>query len=342
MYRHCIFCQGDLGSNDIIEELPIGRRIAFDPGKGRLWVICHKCERWNLTPFDSRWEAIENCERRFRETRLRVSTDNIGLARAGDGLELVRIGEPLRPEMAAWRYGDQFGRRRKRYLIMGGVGIAAIGLVYGGLHFAVGAGGYYGWNGIWRAVTDRIGRVKVPTEDGRIVGIVPSKAKKARIRVDPDVRGPSGLIDPRVSGLELTVKAGRRIETWRGDGARVIAGIVLPRANIAGARKSTVQHAVSLLGSIPSGGDPLRDILGHRRLLTGQARKLSDLQTPQRLALEMALHEEQERRALQGELVELEQQWRAAEEIAGIADSLTVPDSVDRQFATLKAGAPQK
>src|SRR6185437_14730692 len=25
---------------------------------------------------------------------------------------------PLRPEMAAWRYGDQFGRRRRRYLIV--------------------------------------------------------------------------------------------------------------------------------------------------------------------------------------------------------------------------------
>jgi hypothetical protein len=97
-----------------------------------------------------------------------------------------------------------------------------------------------------------------------------------------------------------------------------------------------------LLGSLPGGSDPLRDILGHRRLLTGQARKLSDLETPQRLALEMALHEEQERRALQGELMELEQRWRVAEEIAGIADSLTVPDSVDQQFAALKAGSQQK
>ena len=48
----------------------------------------------------------------FSATRTRVSTDNIGLARVRDGLELVRIGSPQRPEMAAWRYGDQFGRRR--------------------------------------------------------------------------------------------------------------------------------------------------------------------------------------------------------------------------------------
>jgi hypothetical protein len=40
------------------------------------------------------------------------------------------------------------------------------------------------------------------------------------------------------------------------------------------------------------------------------------------LAVEMALHEESERRALQGELAALEAAWKEAEEIARIADSL--------------------
>ncbi len=39
----------------------------------------------------------------------------------------------------------------------------------------------------------------------------------------------------------------------------------------------------------------------------------------------MALHEEQERQALAGDLVDLELAWREAEEIAGIADNLLVP-----------------
>jgi len=46
------------------------------------------------------------------------------------------------------------------------------------------------------------------------------------------------------------------------------------------------------------------------------------LARPESLALEMALHEETERRALQGELAALEAAWREAEEIAGIADAL--------------------
>src|SRR5213075_1224287 len=101
---------------EAVEHFPAGRRLAFDAAKGRLWVVCRKCERWNLTPLEERWEAIEECERAFAGTRLRVSTDQIGLARLREGLELVRIGEPQRPEMAAWRYGDQFGRRRRKQI----------------------------------------------------------------------------------------------------------------------------------------------------------------------------------------------------------------------------------
>ena len=40
------------------------------------------------------------------------------------------------------------------------------------------------------------------------------------------------------------------------------------------------------------------------------------------LALEMALHEESERRALEGELALLEAAWRDAEQIALVADEL--------------------
>ena len=79
----------------------------------------------NISTLEERWEAIEECERLFVDTRLRVSTDNVGLARVADGSELVRIGEPLRPELAAWRYGDQFGRRLRRTVVYSGLAIAA-------------------------------------------------------------------------------------------------------------------------------------------------------------------------------------------------------------------------
>ena len=134
MYTTCMFCKRPVGSNEVIETFPVGRRLAFDAERGRLWVVCRKCERWNLTPLEERWEAVEQCERIFRETRVRVSTDNIGLARHPEGLTLVRIGEPLRPEFAAWRYGDQFGRRRRKVAVASGIAVAAAaGLAVGGL-----------------------------------------------------------------------------------------------------------------------------------------------------------------------------------------------------------------
>ena len=112
MYSTCLFCHAALGQNEVIEHFPVGRRLAFDGAKGRLWAVCARCGRWNLTPLEERWEAIEDCERLFRATKLRVSTDNVGLARLREGLDLVRIGAPLRPEFAAWRYAGEFARRR--------------------------------------------------------------------------------------------------------------------------------------------------------------------------------------------------------------------------------------
>ncbi len=41
----------------------------------------------------------------------------------------------------------------------------------------------------------------------------------------------------------------------------------------------------------------------------------------------MALHEEEERRALDGDLAGLVAMWRAAEEIAAISDDLFVPSA---------------
>jgi hypothetical protein len=56
----------------------------------------------------------------------------------------------------------------------------------------------------------------------------------------------------------------------------------------------------------------------------------------------MALHEEAERRAFQGELADLEQAWREAEEIAGISDSLLVPATVDESYDRMRRGGELK
>jgi len=47
-------------------------------------------------------------------------------------------------------------------------------------------------------------------------------------------------------------------------------------------------------------------------------------------------HEDSERRALEGELHVLEAAWKDAEEIAGIADDMFLPESVADDLARLK------
>jgi hypothetical protein len=134
MFSSCLFCHGALGANDTIEHFPVGKRLAFDGERGRLWAVCPRCARWNLAPIEERWEALEECEKAYRTATKRVSTDNIALARLKDGTDLVRIGQPLLPEYAAWRYGDMVRNRRRRFfneqtgtLFLSAVGAGVLG-----------------------------------------------------------------------------------------------------------------------------------------------------------------------------------------------------------------------
>lgn len=65
-----------------------------------------------------------------------------------------------------------------------------------------------------------------------------------------------------------------------------------------------------------------RTFWGHGGIGSEPSAALLDVPLVDRLALEMAAHEESERRALEGELSELEDAWREADEIATIADAL--------------------
>jgi hypothetical protein len=328
VFTACIFCHRPLGTNEAVEHFPVGRRLAFDAARGRLWVVCRSCERWNLTPLEVRWEAIEECERLYRDTRLRVSTDQIGLARLPEGLELVRIGAPQRPEFAAWRYGDQFGRRRRRaFLVGGGVALASGAVILGASVTGVGLGGF-GW--MWGQIPNIINsmrKVRLRTADGRVLVVRGNAFSGARLR------GVSG--EP-----VLSFKHRRMIEYFRGPEALRHAARLLPAINASGGSKRVVQDAVRTLEARRGSEAYLDQFFGGRAATDhrGRERPILRLPAPTRLALEMALHEEAERRAIEGELTQLLAAWREAEEIAGIADDLFLPAEVEARLAELKRG----
>ena len=350
MYATCLFCNGDLGRNQVIEAFPVGRRLAFDAAKGRLWVVCRRCERWNLTPLEERWEAIEACEREFANTKLRVSTDEVGLARLREGLELVRIGAPQRPEMAAWRYGDQFGRRRRRHFafVVGGVAVAGVAVVAGPMMGLIGAGAVSpmvnllntgmalyrskvvvhvpdATGGTFRTRLADLPKVRLLTEGDELV----MRIRAAQVRV-----GFPGA--PAIPWYRYNRGETREL---RGEAAIRAAGAILPRMNQSGGSARDVQEAVRLLEDVPSMERLFVTAAAStngRRAFHPVRNALKSVPIQQRLALEMAAHEETERRALEGELHILEAAWREAEEIAHIADDMFLPASVDEALARLK------
>jgi hypothetical protein len=340
VYSTCLFCHQSLGANERIEHFPVGRRLAFDAAKGRLWVICPRCLRWNLTPLEERWEAVEECERLFRTAKLREQTDQIALARLHAGLDLVRVGRPLRPEFAAWRYGRRLRQRWRRHLVRVGARTFAAGGAIAGLA----ASGAFAWlsgisnpaslaqivllGGVWGLplahayamyIRGRIRFFTVPSGEGRPAQVCDADLEAAHLYRRSE-REP----------WSLRFRLGARQADFRGPLARQVLGVFLARLNAAGAARGPVHEATMLLERHGAGGRYI-DWLTTRPLKT----VLSEMDVPQRLALEMSVHEEAEQRALEGEMSELEAAWSEAEEIARIADDLLVPDTIHDRLRSL-------
>lgn len=355
MYSTCLFCRRHLGKNEVIEQFPVGRRLAFDAAKGRLWVVCTRCRRWNLTPLEERWEAIEDVERRFRETRLRVSTGEIGLARLPEGLELVRVGAPQRPEIAAWRYGEQLGRRRRLQMIGAGSVLGAGGLALAG-GLAAGLGVVVAWQAgrMLYTVAQRgnplriVARTRV--SGGRVISVRTRDLARSRLSVGSD----GGIALDVTSGGLAGGRAGfARQHHLEGAEARRVLASVLPVVNRLSGTPEEIEQAAGRLDRAGSAARFLADQARRGSRITrvvspAEAYEFADwegaiwqsglfaLSPAAALAIEMALNEEQERRALEGELAELEAAWREAEEIGAIADAMFLPEAVERALARIR------
>jgi hypothetical protein len=343
MYRTCLFCSRGLGGNEALPAFPVGRALAFDAARGRLWAVCPACRRWNLAPIDERWEAVEGAERLFRDTRLRVQRENVGLCRLADGTRLVRVGEAVPGELAAWRYGGRLVRRRRR-LVLGAAAAAAVGIAgVAGLVPSLAAlgAGVTGW-GAWALWDLRRFLPRWPRE-GSVVHRVPAAASPAGAEVlvrhrhlraayltrdlgtgAPMLHVPGAELVASISGRATGMRAAGSIHLMlRGGDAERVLGRAMVRRNRRGAPPAWVRAAVDRLADAGSAAAFLAGVARSGAAVgaawAGTHRALPDEDA---LALEMALHEETERRALHGELALLRAAWREAEEIAAIADGL--------------------
>ena len=334
MYSTCLFCHSALGANETLERFPVGRRLAFDAAKGRLWVVCLECRRWNLTPVEERWEVIEDCERLYRGTTVRVSTEQIGLARLRDGLELVRIGKPIYPEFAAWRYGSQFLERRRRarprIMVVDAARAYARANAQPSLFTSVQGVGFLFAAGFlgWPAIVAAAGAIGISTKVLRKLPEIPVVHVPLADRTPLLVRAKDLSLaeffhEPR-ERWALSIVHAEGVEVLRGPAATRALGPLLALSNRDGGSEHQVSQAVTKLEWF-RGPDRLLDFAASRG--AGEQGILG-LGYEQRLSLEMAVHEDTERRALEGELAELETAWADAERVASIADDMFLPETI--------------
>jgi hypothetical protein len=327
LYTRCLVCASPLEPNEELEYFPLGKRIAYDPARGRLWAVCGSCKRWSLAPIEERWEALEELEKLTTDrARLLSQTDNISLLRSG-GLEIVRVGRAQLTEEAWWRYGRQFTARRKSYKRLSFAGTVAAGAVVAGGW----ASGGITLLGMWfimgnapESITDAArwlrfgGSAWRGREECEGCGHTFRSLRyrnRAGLALFPGERpGKLEVVHRcpkcgayRDGGLHLTGEAADR--TLR----RVLA-----YHHFSGASERRVVSAARL---IQEAGSP-EDLT---RIVIRGGRRLGDLQRTGGIALEIAANESAEQHLLELELAELEALWKREEEIASIIDGELTP-----------------
>lgn len=324
MFRGCAFCNTAFDGDGGPSGLGVGRRIAFDEWKGRLWVVCPRCSRWNLTPFDDRLERIEAVARAASQGRIAAATEQVALIR-WERYDFVRVGKPPRVELATWRYGERLrNRQRERMKVVVPLTVAAIGL---GIAANVAAGGGFGvivWN-VHRLVdgiyTGMVGRRRVILSEapicascGSVMDLRAKHVKHARIVPDRHAEMAVLLSCPKCRREAAQLTGTDAIQALR-------QGLTFLNLKAGGRRRAEdAAREVDRVG----GADQLVREIAHRELTVGTLR-------PERgLALEMAVDE-------RVEVEELERQWKEAEEIADIADgTLGTSTEIEEALRRLK------
>ncbi|HUL02633.1 MAG TPA: hypothetical protein VLV16_05310 [Gemmatimonadales bacterium] len=325
MYRTCAFCDAALSGDGGPSGLGVGRRIAFDEQRGRLWVVCPACARWNLAPLDDRLERIEAVARAARAGRTVAATAQVSLIR-WERYELVRVGAPPRVELAGWRYGERLkARERERALVVVPVMVAAVGV---GIAVNAAAGGSFGiffWN---------LGRLA----DGAYVALLGSRRV---ILPEPPICDACGTVlrlrarhlrhgritHERHESLALLVQCphcGAEAALLTGTDAAQALRRGLTFLNAARSARRRADVAARHVDGAGGAEQLIRDVARSEPTLAGLAPE-------RRLALEMAVDEV-------AEVAELERQWKDAEELADIADGvLSQSEEIDEHLRQLKA-----
>jgi len=340
--RHrCLFCHRPFDQGWRFGGLPPAWRLAFDSGRDRIWVICDACFRWNLWPPEEQGGAISALERMVGDRgRVLARTDNVTLLAIGDMI-ILRVGDAGLGERSYWRYGRDALAREQDYLSRGAKLSA---YAYGALAAvaeSVGLGdknfkvrfeeGFTAHVLRWRRFgwAAWFGRLRCPS--------CGSFLRAARFDLSwwfYPMLDDGGALALGVPCPRCDPWTPEKVYHLQGYEAESVLRRVLAYQNITGAVEGTLEAAVR---EVEEKGTP-------EAFLESIARDspfLRELTFPQAVALEIALNEGLERRALEREARALEFMWRREEELARIMDEELNPRGLrSRWRARAKDGLP--
>jgi hypothetical protein len=325
MFSRCLFCHKPFSENGRLAHMPQGRRIAFDPVRGRLWAVCDSCHRWNLAPIEEREAALYELERITRDRARPVGrTANVTLFQA-EPLTLVRIGDAGLVEQAWWRYGKELKRRKASYDSRRSKVTA---YTFGAMQYL---GDLIGF-------TD--GDVSIDWEDTPVADVLRwrrfgwaawhgretcpfCKSTLRALRYDLGwwvypLRGPDGRLGVGVPCQRCDPWTPEKVYELHGDVAENVLRRLLAYQNIDGASDRRITDAARAIEHAGSAGEFTLNVTTRRQSLW----KMGAAGT---IGLEIALNEAVEKRMLDLEIRALEFMWRQEEEIARIIDQELTP-----------------
>jgi hypothetical protein len=330
MMHRCLFCHRPFPPNGVLQHVPVGRRIAYDPVRGRLWTVCGRCFRWTLAPMEDRDAALYELERTARDHAVHVaSTANVTLFKLSQ-VFLIRVGEAGLAEQSWWRYGKELRRRRASF---DSATARLTAYTFGALAYVGEVMGLsdpdmaIDWDD--SPVTDilRWRRFGWAAWHGRSTCPYCNSSLRA-LRYDLSwwvypLRGKDG-------GLAVGVPC-PRCDPWTPDNIYTIDGPqaenVLRRClayqNISGATERLINEAARVIEESGSSGEFAVAATERRQCLW----KMGPAGT---VALEIALNETVEQRMLDLEMRSIEFLWRQEEELARIIDEELTPRGILR------------
>lgn len=325
MFTRCLFCHKPFPESGQLAYMPRGRKIAYDPVKGRLWAVCEGCHRWNLAPVEEREGALYELERIARDfARPMGHTANISLLQAGP-LTLIRVGEASLVEQAWWRYGRELEKRKASFESRRSKVTA---YTFGAMQYVSEMIGFsdgdvpINWDDTPVADVLRWRRFGWAAWHGRETCPFCKSTLRA-LRYDLGwwvfpLRGEDGRLGVGIPCQRCDPWTPEKVYSLHGDVAENVLRRLLAYQNIGGASERRITDAVKAIEHAGSAGEFALGITKNRESLW----KMGATGT---IGLEIALNESVEKRMLDLEVRALHFMWNKEEELALIMDQELTP-----------------